>query len=554
MPHQSPLQPGDPRRVGRYRLVGRIIGIPAEGPIYLGAGADGSEVTISVLHSEWTKDAAARDRFAAEAAVAKRVPPFCAARILDAGVDGDDAFLISEYVPGMSLLEVISTDGILDGPAVEAAAVGMATGLASIHLAGLVHGNFGPEYVIMTAAGPRVVEFGITPPYGAATPAADMAAWAQTVVFAASGKPPATIGDLDVLPAPLRDVVMECLTASPAERPAARAAVIALIGDQDPPAGVLAEGTRRAVPGGDPRARQDDDQATLGRPAVPWPRTEWPTAVAPGGRQANDRPPAGRAPLDRPSGPRPLDRPSGPRPTGVHAAGAHATGQRPIRPAEAHAGVRPSDRGSGSRPVVTRRGHAADDSHRQAAHAPVPSQDRHGAHQQPLGRRRAGQLLIAGGVLVCALLVLLVVHLVQNTGTPPRAASGNTKDIDPTASAPAGSGSPSPTPTPTAVIPSAFAGSWSGLVSQPDSSYNVTIRLNSGSSVGSISYSGSNLNCRGTLRLTAKATRQLTLSQSVSTGPCFPGTVTLTKAGSGSVQFNFTDSPGPSASGTLSRS
>src|SRR4029077_1401940 len=114
MPHQSPLQPGDPRRVGRYRLAGRITGIPAEGPIYLGVGPDGAEVTISVMHSEWTQDAAARDRFAGEAAVAKRVPPFCAARILDAGLDGNDAFLISEYVPGRSLLEVISTDGVLE--------------------------------------------------------------------------------------------------------------------------------------------------------------------------------------------------------------------------------------------------------------------------------------------------------------------------------------------------------------------------------------------------------------------------------------------------------
>jgi hypothetical protein len=542
MPHQSPLQPGDPRRVGRYRLAGRITGIPAEGPIYLGASPDGSEVTISVLHSEWTKDAAARDRFAAEAAVAKRVPPFCAARILDAGLDGDDAFLISEYVPGMSLLEVISTDSTLDGPDLEAAAIGMATGLASIHLAGLVHGNFGPEYVIMTVAGPRVVEFGITPPYGAATPAADMAAWAQTVVFAASGKPPTTFGDLDVLPASLRDVVTDCLSANPADRPAARAAVIAMIGDQDPPAGVLAEGSRRAVPGGDPRARQDDDLSALGRSAA-WGQAERPIGVLPGERES-----AGRSAPSRP----PLDRPSGPRPAGIHATGSHATGPRLVRSAEAHAARRPpSDRGSGLRPAASRRGRA-DDVPRPAAHAPGQPQERHGAHQQPLRRRRAGQLLIAGGVLVCALLVLLVVHLVQNTGAPPRATTGNAKDIDPTASVPVRSATPSPTPS--AVTPSVFAGTWSGRVSQPDSSYNVTVRLTQGTSVGSISYSSSNLSCTGELRLTAQAARQLTFSQSVSTGPCLPGTVTLTKAGSASVQFNFTVSSGPSASGILSKS
>jgi eukaryotic-like serine/threonine-protein kinase len=538
MPHQSPLQPGDPRRVGRYRLAGRITGIPAEGPIYLGTGPDGSEVTISVLHSEWTKDAAARDRFAAEAAVAKRVPPFCAARILDAGLDGDDAFLISEYVPGKSLIEVIATDGTLDGPELEAAAVGMATGLASIHLAGLVHGNFGPEYVIMTAAGPRVVEFGITPPYGAATPAADMAAWAQTVVFAASGKPPTTMADLDVLPSNLRDVVIECLSANPADRPAARAAVIAMIGDQDPPAGVLAEGSRRAVPGGDPRARQDDSLLAQRGSGLPWAAA----GVPPGGRLAVGRPPDGRPGLDRPSGP---------RPAGIHATGSRATGPRPIRPAEAHAGGRPpSDRGSGPRPAVSRHGRG-DDVHRPPAHAPAQSQDRHGAHQQSLGRRRAGQVLIAAGVLVCALLVLLVVHLVQNTGSRPQASSASN---DQAAHSSAPSRSPSASPTPTAVTPSEFAGSWAGRVSQLDSSYNVTINLTAGTAHGSIGYSGSDLSCAGELVLMTRAADKLTLSQSVSTGPCLAGTVTLTKAGSGSVQFNFSGSSGPPASGTLSKS
>ena len=156
MPHQAPLQPGDPRRVGRYRLAGRITGIPADGPIFLGTSPDGSEVTISVLRSDWAQDAAARDRFAAEAAVAKRVPPFCAARILDAGLDGGDAFLVSEYVPGRSLLEVVSARGVLAGDELGQVAIGMATGLAAVHLAGLVHGNFGPEYVIMTAIGQHV--------------------------------------------------------------------------------------------------------------------------------------------------------------------------------------------------------------------------------------------------------------------------------------------------------------------------------------------------------------------------------------------------------------
>jgi serine/threonine protein kinase len=248
MPYPTPLRADDPTRVGRYQLTGRLAGIPSDDPIFIGAGADGTEVAISVLGGDWAQDGAARDRFAAEAAVAKRVPPFCAARVLDAGLDGPQAYLVSEYVHGRSLLELVSADGVRRGHDLDAVAVGMATGLASVHQAGLVHGNFGPEFVIMASDGsPRVVEFGITPPYGAATPSADMLAWAQTVVFAASGRPPATLADLDVLPGHVRAVAERCLDPEPAARPAARAVVQALLGSQDLPAGVLAEGSRRAA-------------------------------------------------------------------------------------------------------------------------------------------------------------------------------------------------------------------------------------------------------------------------------------------------------------------
>jgi hypothetical protein len=312
MPHQAPLQSGDPRRVGRYRLAGRIVGIPADGPIFLGSGPDGTEVTISILRGDWTGDRAGQDRFAAEAAVAKRVPPFCAARILDAGLDGSDAFLVSEYVPGKSLLEVISSDGLLTEDQVGPLAIGMATGLASVHYAGLVHGSFGPEYVVMTAGGPRVVEFGITPPYGTATPAADMLAWAQTVVFATAGRPATTLADLDVLPAYLRELVLDCLSPDPAARPGARAAVKALIGEDEIPAGLLAEGSHRARPGG--------FMGPAARPAAARPAAVSPADLSPADlSQPEARPQGGPGPLPVPGPPWEPQEPPGPRvPAGPH--------------------------------------------------------------------------------------------------------------------------------------------------------------------------------------------------------------------------------------------
>ena len=88
MPHVEPLHAGDPSRVGRYRLAGRIAGMPSAGPTYLGKTIDGTDVTITLLDGDWTADPAERDRFTAEANAASRVAPFCAARILGCRVRG----------------------------------------------------------------------------------------------------------------------------------------------------------------------------------------------------------------------------------------------------------------------------------------------------------------------------------------------------------------------------------------------------------------------------------------------------------------------------------
>lgn len=227
------------------------------GPVYLASAIDGAQVAVRLLRGTWTHDPAARDRFAAEASSADRVPPFSAARIVDAGVADDRAYLVSEFVAGRSLLESVSDDGPFRGPDLEALAIGCATGLASVHQAGLVHGNFGPEYVIMSPAGPRVIEYGITPPYGPATPSADMLAWAQTMVFAAIARPPETFADLDALPVTLRQTAADCLSGDPVLRPTAKEIVAALLDEAEPSAGVLAAGTRRAAQAAmaSPRAR-----------------------------------------------------------------------------------------------------------------------------------------------------------------------------------------------------------------------------------------------------------------------------------------------------------
>jgi eukaryotic-like serine/threonine-protein kinase len=245
MPVVTPLRPDDPRRVGRYRLAGRIADQVADQGLagaFLSRLPNGTPVAVMLLGATSAPDAASRDRFTAEARAARRVAPFCAARVLDAGFDADQPYLVSEFIEGPSLTEVVGTEGPLDGPVLTALAIGAATGLAAIHQAGLVHGDFGPDDLILGAEGPRVVRFSITPPYGTATPSGDLYSWAQTVLFAASG---AAAADPASLPDSLRGPVSACL-AEQGSRPQAPALLTALLGQSDPAAGLLAEGTRRA--------------------------------------------------------------------------------------------------------------------------------------------------------------------------------------------------------------------------------------------------------------------------------------------------------------------
>src|SRR5690348_5484465 len=235
MPNVSPLRPGDPRRVGRYRLTGRVDDFAGEDmarqDVFLAQRVDGTAMMAAFLGTGRADDAAARDRFVAEARVARNIPPFCVARILDAGVEGSQPYLITEFVPGPSLAEVVRGEGTLPTPEVRALAVGCATGIASIHQAGLVHGQFGPDMVVIGRDGPRVLHFSTTPPYGAATPAADILAWAQVVAFAATGHLPATARDLTALPDDLRPVVADCLSPDPVARPHARALLTELLSE-----------------------------------------------------------------------------------------------------------------------------------------------------------------------------------------------------------------------------------------------------------------------------------------------------------------------------------
>jgi serine/threonine protein kinase len=258
MPEMLALRDTDPREVGVYRLLGRL-GEGGQGVVFLAEGPTGSPAAVKLLPP--TTDPQVRSRFLKEVAAAQRVARFCTAQVLDAGIFERRPFIVSEYVSGPSLVEVVEQFGPRSGAALERIAVATLTALGAVHAAGMVHRDFKPANVLLGPDGPVVIDFGLaavpgmttvlsaevaigTPAFMApeqlagtrVTAAADMWSWAVTMTFAGTGELPFKGESLTAmayailhsephvgrLPEPLGWLVYRCLNKDAAGRPSAR--------------------------------------------------------------------------------------------------------------------------------------------------------------------------------------------------------------------------------------------------------------------------------------------------------------------------------------------
>ncbi|MGH4035512.1 protein kinase domain-containing protein [Actinomycetota bacterium Odt1-20B] len=156
------LRPGDPVSLGPWRLLG-VLGEGGMGSVYL--GRSGRRVAaVKTLRTQFLDDPHFLARFRRERQAAGAVRSPYVPRALGADLDGTGGqppWLATEFVAGPTLERCVEERGPLPADSVRTLGALLAAALAALHPAGVVHRDLKPSNVLLTADGPRLVDFGI---------------------------------------------------------------------------------------------------------------------------------------------------------------------------------------------------------------------------------------------------------------------------------------------------------------------------------------------------------------------------------------------------------
>ncbi len=326
------------QEIGGYRVVRRI-GSGGMGTVYEVRDGEDRAAALKLLHPQISHDPSARARLAREVDLLHRVRGKGVARVLDAEVEDDEAFVVTELIDGPTLEDDVAAHGPFAPDELRALAHGLADALHAIHRVGVVHRDLKPGNVMLSGAGPVIIDFGIaqvaddvrltqtgmvagTPGYldpevvdGAPpTPACDWWAWAAVLAFAATGRRPFGGGpsmavisrmsrgqvDLEGVEPPVATALWAALQPRPANRLDPHSVLAVIDGRWG--AADLEEALATLRLRGDDRAGVVPADPTLVTPAAPASLVTPPTLVTPASPapSAANNPPTRVLPVARP--------------------------------------------------------------------------------------------------------------------------------------------------------------------------------------------------------------------------------------------------------------
>ncbi|GAA4283122.1 hypothetical protein GCM10022261_06530 [Brevibacterium daeguense] len=243
--------------LGGYRLIEQL-GSGGMGVVHLGVDGDNNPVAVKVLHPHIANDETARKRLGREVRTLRRIKHPRIAEVLDAELESERPFIVTEFVDGATLSDDVRENGPFAEDELVHFGHALLDALNAVHEAGVIHRDLKPANIMIMDGEPIIIDFGIaqaadevkvtatglvmgTPGYlspeiadgKASSEKTDWWGWAASMAFAATGRNPygsgpleAVLGrvalgraDLEGVPALFVPLLRACLDPRPERRP-----------------------------------------------------------------------------------------------------------------------------------------------------------------------------------------------------------------------------------------------------------------------------------------------------------------------------------------------
>jgi serine/threonine protein kinase len=154
------LKKSDPDFIGPWKLINRL-GSGGMSVVYQASKNERASVALKVIRSQYLDNQVDRSRIEREISTLTQIKSNFVCQIIDSDITEDFAWIATEYINGPDLKTKVN----LDGPYTEddwyLLSKGLLEGLKAIHAYGVIHRDIKPTNILISADGPKIIDFGI---------------------------------------------------------------------------------------------------------------------------------------------------------------------------------------------------------------------------------------------------------------------------------------------------------------------------------------------------------------------------------------------------------